>query len=60
MLRGNHNGGVIRFGPDGKLTRSSATRPRGQTQNLLNGPFGPGIDDDQFGGPEPTTRTARA
>jgi hypothetical protein len=22
-------------------------------QNLLNGPFGPGQDDDQFGGPEP-------
>jgi glucose/arabinose dehydrogenase len=26
---------------------------RGQTQNLENGPFGPGIPDDQFGGPEP-------
>ena len=26
---------------------------RGQTQNLEDGPFGPGIPDDQFGGPEP-------
>jgi len=26
---------------------------RGQTQNLIDGPFGPGIADDQFGGPEP-------
>jgi glucose/arabinose dehydrogenase len=26
---------------------------RGQDQNLENGPFGPGIPDDQFGGPAP-------
>lgn len=26
---------------------------RGQTQNLLNGPLGPGMPDDQFGGPKP-------
>ena len=26
---------------------------RGQTQNLEDGPFGPGIPDDEFGGPEP-------
>jgi aldose sugar dehydrogenase len=26
---------------------------RGQLQNLVNGPFGPGQPDDQFGGPEP-------
>jgi glucose/arabinose dehydrogenase len=26
---------------------------RGQMQNLVNGPFGPGQPDDQFGGPEP-------
>ena len=26
---------------------------RGQMQNLPDGPFGPGVDDDQFGGPEP-------
>ena len=26
---------------------------RGVLQNLIDGPIGPGIDDDQFGGPEP-------
>jgi aldose sugar dehydrogenase len=29
------------------------TGRRGMLQNLFDGPFGPGIDDDQFGGPEP-------
>jgi aldose sugar dehydrogenase len=52
--RGNHNGGVIRFGPDRKLyIQFGDNGRRGQLQNLEDGPGGPTRADDQFGGPEP-------
>jgi len=48
--RGNHNGGVIRFGRDGKLyVIIGDNGRRGLLQNNQSGP----TPDDQFGGPEP-------
>ena len=61
-LRGNHNGGVVRVGPDGKVYLIVGdTGRRGQMQNLVDGPFvypfpatnDGSVGDDQFGGPDP-------
>ncbi len=57
-LRGNHNGGIIKFGPDDKLYIVIGDNGRrGWMQNLPCGPTavcpGPIVQDDQFGGPQP-------
>ena len=64
--RGNHNGGPLRTGPDGKIYLIAGdTGRRGQMQNLVDGPFvyplpmdafRGDINDDQFGGPDPDAR----
>jgi len=54
-LRGNHNSGIIKFGPDRKIyIQIGDNGRRGQMQNLPDGPGPAGnLPDDQFGGPEP-------
>jgi hypothetical protein len=64
QVRGNHHGGVSHFGPGGKLYAVIGDNGRrGWPQNLINGPTGLGLTDENNGpvggGPSPGWPTPR-